>query len=310
MAAQETAASEKANSQCKGPWEKTPLAIGIIVLLTIVAVGAALYAWTNRDGGTLDRARKTGVIRIGYAVEAPYAFLSSDGRVTGESPEIARVIATRLGIPSIEWRVTDFDQLIEGLESGRFDVIAAGMFITPERARRIAFSHPTFQILPALLVYKGNPLSLHSYNDIVQHAQVRVAILSGSFEEAFLLRLGFPESRLVPVPDALAGRAAVREGEADALALSAPTLRWMVAHPLAGLTELAEPFEDADPNPIVQRSMGGFAFRKRDRALVTAWNAELDHFIGSPEHLRLVNEFGFSLEDIPIPQSTGGKPPQ
>lgn len=258
--------------------------------------GVWLWRLSGHPGGNaLAQARQAGAIRVGYAVEAPYAFLTPEGQVTGEAPEIARVIAARLGIPRVEWRLVEFGGLIEGLEARRFDVIAAGMFITPERQRRVSFSHPTFQVGPGLLVRQGNPLALHSYADLLRQTNARVAVLSGSVEEACLLRFGCAEERLLRVPDAASGRAAVRAGQVAGLALSAPTIRWMAQNPIAGLTEAAEPFAEASVPP----APGGFVFRREEAALCRAWNAELARFLGSEEHRRLVGQFGFTAAELP-----------
>ena len=281
--------------------------------VAVVALLLGLAGWRllgSSEGDTLDRARRTGVIRIGYAVEAPYSFLTPDGRVTGESPEIARVITARLGIPHIEWRLTEFDDLLDGLESGRFDVIAAGMFQTPERQRRVAFSRPTFQVGPGLLVRKGNPLGLRSYADAARSSTARVAVVSGSDEEVRLLRLGCPTARLIRVPDANAGRAAVRSGEADALALSAPTVRWMVSRPIAGQTEVVESLVDAVGDGSAATALGGFVFRREDHRLREAWDAELASFVGSDEHRRLVGAFGFTSAELPPLAAATTKGPQ
>jgi polar amino acid transport system substrate-binding protein len=208
-------------------------------------------------------------------------------------------MAARLGIPRVEWRLTEFGGLIEGLEAGRFDVIAAGMFITPGRQQRVAFSLPAFRVGPGLLVRKGNPLGLRSYADLLQNPQARVAVVSGSAEESQLLRLGCPGERLVRVPHALSGRAAVESGLADALALSAPTVRWMAADPRPGLAGTVEACTAAEDGAAAQRALGGFAFRKGDRALRLAWDAELAAFVGSPEHRRLVSAFGFTDAELP-----------
>ncbi len=281
--------------------------------IAVFALLLGLAAWLllrPSDDDALARARHTGTIRIGYAVEAPYAFLAPDGRVTGESPEIARLITTRLGIPHIEWRLTEFDDLLDGLESGRFDVIAAGMFQTPERQRRVAFSRPTFQVGPGLLVRKGNPLGLRSYADAARSSTARVAVVSGSDEEVRLLRLGCPTARLIRVPDANAGRAAVRSGEADALALSAPTLRWMATHPIAGLTEMVDSLVDAVGDGSAATALGGFVFRREDHRLREAWDAELASFVGSDEHRRLVGAFGFTSAELPPLAAATTKGPQ
>lgn len=282
------------------------VATGLLCLVFVLVV----MIWQWREGqDVLAKARRTGVIRIGYAVEAPYAFLTSEGQVTGESPEVARVIAARLGIPRIEWRLAEFGDLIDGLEARRFDVIAAGMFITSERKKRVAFSLPTFQVGPALLVHKGNPLQLHSYSDLLYRTNARIAVLTGSAEESYLLQLGLSSARLLRVPDAASGRATVRSGHSDALALSGPAIRWMVMNPIAGLTAMVDSSElEAEGGPP-RRNHGAFVFRKEDRALRRAWNAALSGFIGSEEHRNILTAFGFTVAELPPENATDLKAP-
>ena len=293
----------KANPDLSGAWRRAGLWLAAAVLVggALLSVPAAVR-WVRPRGDALADARRAGVIRIGYAVEAPYAFITPEGKVTGESPEIARVVAARLGIPRVIWRLTEFSDLIEGLEARRFDLIAAGMFITPERQERVAFSLPTFQVGPGLLVRKGNPLALHGYRDLLRSGEARVAVLTGSAEESRLLQQGCPEAKLVRVPDVASGRAAVREGQVAALVLSAPTIRWMAQHPLAGLTEMDKPFDDPSAGAAGSKARGGFVFRREETALCEAWNAELARFLGSEAHRRLVSAFGFTeAELLPSP---------
>lgn len=271
-------------------------------VLTVVAIVAALFiaaGWFLFHDQSLTRLRSEGTIRIGYAVEAPYAFLKPGGEITGESPEVAKLIVARLGIGRIEWQQSEFGSLIAGLESGRFDVIAAGMFISPERARRINFSEPSFHVQEALLVPKGNPRRLHSFAQALPPADVKIAVLAGSVEESLLLRLGLPDRQLVRVPDALTGRVAVESGTADGLALSSPTIRWMAMREQLGKTEMAEPFEQSELAQKERLGFGAFVFRKRDGQLQTAWNVELKKFIGSAEHQKLIAEFGFTPNELP-----------
>jgi polar amino acid transport system substrate-binding protein len=237
-------------------------------------------------------------LRIGYAVEAPYAFLAADGEVTGESPEIARLIAARLGIARIEWIQTNFASLLADLELSRFDVVAAGMFITAERAALATFSRPSFHALQALLVRDGNPRRLHSYADAVVRPDVKIAVVAGSVEETLLSRLGLPRPRLIAVPDAQTGQAAVVSGLADGLALSSPTIRWMSRLSPYGETEMAASFRQVESAETARLGYGAFAFRPRDRALADAWNAAMAGFIGTVEHRELVARFGFTREEI------------
>ena len=276
---------------------KRDLMWGALVLLLLVCVGG-LWRWWKPGDDVPGQMKPDRVLRIGYAVEAPYAFLKPDGRVSGEGPEIARVIAARLG-KRVEWRLTEFGSLIDGLEAGRYDVIAAARFITPERSGRVRFSRPTFQAGPALLVRKGNPLGLHSFQDLAQHTNARVAVLNHSVEQALVRRAGCRDSRVIVVPDALSGLAAVQRGQAEALALSAPAVRWMSRPPNSESVEAAEPFEAGAGTPAGAWSLGGFVFRKDQRDLLKAWDAALAGYIGSAEHCRLMRGFGFSAAELP-----------
>lgn len=275
-----------------------------IGLVVAAAIGLAWLMLARQAGGTLDHVRREGVIRIGYAIEAPYAFLDADGRVTGESPEVARVVAARLGIPRIEWRQTEFGALLADLNAGRFDVIAAGMFITRERARDASFSEPTIHVTQGLLVQRGNPRRLTSYEAALRNPAARIAVLEGSVEAALFQRIGVPERQLVRVPDALAGRVAVESGLADGLALSAPTIQWLARQQKLGKTEAAHPFVQ----PTLSRSQlsgyVGFVFRKSDEDLRRAWNDQLRTFVGSVEHRQVLEQFGFTEADLPGTVST------
>lgn len=269
--------------------------LGLRIFGGIVALGLLVSGsrWWRADavepweGGTL---------RIGYAIEAPYAFVDPTGRVTGEGPEIAREVAARLGIRDVTWFQTDFGTLIQELEDGRIDVIAAGLFITPERSRRVAFSRPTFVAGAALLVAAGNPRELHSYEDILAKG-ARVAVLARSVEERVMRRVGnWPEGRLIPVSTAETGMQAVADGRAEAFALSAPSLRWAVKLEKRTGVELAAPFRP--PAELAAGAVGGFAFRAGDRVLRQRWDEELARFVGSAEHLVLIRRLGFDLTNV------------
>lgn len=275
----------------RAPFVKWAVAAGLACVVACACVG--LYVFGD---ASLRRHQQGRPLRIGYAIEPPYAYLTPEGEVTGESPEVAKRIAARLGFSKVEWRCVEFGSLIGELEADRIDVIAAGLYVTPERARRVAFSEATFQVRSGLLVAPGNPKRLHAPRQVVGDAGVRLAVLAGSVEEALYRSLGVPDSRLVVVPDALTGQSAVASGLANALALSSPSVLWMARRTAGGRVEEAHPFEALAGEKL---GCGAFAFRKEDRALLRAWNRELLRFVGSEEHAALVAAFGFVPSDLP-----------
>ena len=77
----------------------TALPRSILSPLVAILVGAIALALCLPAAAetTLERVQRTGEIRIGYANETPFAYTQIDGKVTGESPEIANIIFAQIG---------------------------------------------------------------------------------------------------------------------------------------------------------------------------------------------------------------------
>jgi polar amino acid transport system substrate-binding protein len=264
--------------------------------VTAVALGtlgtAALWWRRSAGDGSLRRVQDAGVLRVGYAVEPPYALVASDGSASGESPEVAREVARRLGLEP-QWVLTDFEQLLDGLEVRRFDLVAAGLFIDPQRAQRVRFTRPTLRVRPGWLTLAGNPRKLSSYARLPRQAGLRVVVLAGSVEEAALRALAPPPGMLTPVPDAQSGLAAVSRGAADALALSLPSVLRMAASSRGRLE--AVPAE----GPGAQVGLVALALHRDDVALARAVDDTLAGYIGSAAHVAMLRRFGLSAADVP-----------
>lgn len=239
------------------------------------------------DGSdALERARIHG-LRVGFAMERPYAFVDSTGEATGESPETLRRLARELDIEEVQWFPIPFEELIPALEGGRIDVVASGLFVTAERQQRVQFSRPTACVRPVLVQRRGRP-----GND---SGAVPIVVIEGSVEQRALEESGRLRSEVMAVPDLATGLAAVLGGSADALAISAPTARQIVA-------------EDKDlvldpaglPARVAEAAQGcaAFAFRRADSALAVAFDSVLHEFVGSSEHLNAIRPFGFTETEL------------
>jgi polar amino acid transport system substrate-binding protein len=269
------------------------LAIILLALTGLAALG--MRRW--RTGDSWGRIQEQSLIRIGYAEEAPYAFLDPSGDVTGAMAETAKRISAQLGIRRVQWQLIEFNDLLAELEDGRIDMVATGMFVTPERSRRVAFSLPVCRVQAGLLVRKGNPLALHSYADAAGPTGAAIAVIPTSVQMDLLGRTGIPSDRLKPVPDARTGLAAVASGIVDCLALSAPAVRWLARYDVLGRTEVARPFH---PGPgEAEAAPMAFVFRKEDRRLREAWNAGLRPLLGTEEQRGLVAPFGLTRAELP-----------
>lgn len=254
---------------------------------------------TTTHSSTLQRAIAQKKIRVGYANEAPYAYQDAiSGKLTGEAPEVARVVLGKLGITQVEGVLTEFSALIPGLQAKRFDIIAAGMYILPERCKQISFSNPTYMAGEAFAVRAGNPLSLHSYTDIGTRPDARLGVVAGAVELNYAKELGIRKEQIVIFPDGPSAFEGIGSGRIDAYAATRPTITNLLKKSPDGL-EIATPFENPTFGGRQVRGYGAFGFRKDDQDLLNAFNAQLKDFIGSPEHLKLVDSFGFDTQNLP-----------
>jgi len=271
----------------------------------LIAV-AGCSGCSGEPENTLERIRRERVVRVGYANEAPYAYLA-DGieQLTGEAPEIARLVLQQMGVAQVEGVLTEFGSLMPGLRAKRFDMIAAGMYITPERCEQIDFSEPTYCIGEALVVKAGNPLELHSYEDIAQHRTARLGVVAGAVELGYARAVGIPQERLSIFPDAASAVEGVQAGRIDAYGGTSTTVQNFlnVTGDAAGV-ERADPFTDPIIDGKSVRGCGAFGFRKEDQLFREEFNRHLQSIVGTPEHLNLMQSFGFTENDLPMGMTT------
>ncbi len=270
--------------------------------LTAAAAGIPLLAAcgsaSNGSGSSdpLAAAKKAKNINVGFANEAPYDFATSAGQLTGEAPSVARYVMKQLGVPNITGVLTQFESLIPGLEAGRFDMVAAGMFITPERCKSVIFSNPDYAAPEALAVPKGNPKHLETLQDVAK-AGVTLGVLSGAVEGGLATSAGVKSSNIKQFPDQTSMIEGLTAGRIDAICLTSISLRYAIQTAGQGKVELATPFF-----PVVngKKSVdgGGYAFRKSDAKLRDAFNNVLHQMQSDGTLLKIVQPFGFGPDEV------------
>ena len=260
-----------------------------------LAAGSTVFSLPAFADDSLERIKKQGFIRVGFANEAPYGYATPDGKLTGEAPEVAKAVLAKMGIAEVDGVLTEFGSLIPGLMAGRFDIIAAGMFINPKRCAQINFSEPSYGIGQAMLVQAGNPKGIKDYGSFKDNGELKLAVMAGAVEAGYAKDSGVPDGQLVVLPDQSSLLAAVQAGRADGAALTALSIADMASKGEG--VESTKPFGEVAGKSV--KGHGGFGFRKEDTSLYEAFNTELKAFIGSPEHVALVTPFGFGADYLP-----------
>ena len=271
---------------------RTVVKAAAALALAAASLAPALPAMAQ---STLERAKADGYIRVGFANEAPFGFATPAGKLTGEAPEVAKAVLAKMGLAQVDGVLTEFGPLIPGLKAGRFDIIAAGMFINPKRCAEINFSEPSYGIGQAMLVKEGNPKAIKDYSSFKDNADLKLAVMAGAVEGGYAKDAGVPEAQVVSLPDQSSLVAAVQSGRADGAALTALSIADMASK--AEGVESTTPFGEVAGKSV--KGHGGFGFRKDDEDLLNAFNAELKAFLGTPEHIALVEPLGFGKDYLP-----------
>ena len=277
-------------------------------LMRTAAAGAAVFAGgtvlsactstsTGGGGGVLADAKSSGTIKIGIAGEEPYGFTDLSGKVTGEAPEVARAVLQAVGIKDVTAQQVDFGSLIPGLNANQFDMVCAGMNITPARCQQAAFSIPDYTALTAFLVKTGNPTGVATFEDVASK-NLKLAVLGAAVEQGYATDAGVPAGNITTFPDQNALLQAVTAGRVDAAALTDISLKWLAGkNPQAGVTVTAGFTPKSKGKDVV--SAGGFVFRTADADLKAAFDTELGNLQKSGKWAEIAKPFGFSESNLP-----------
>ncbi len=271
--------------------------LGVLTLgLTACGSGGGSGGGEEEAGSTLERLQEEGSITLAIASEQPYSWVGDDGEPTGATIAMHEEIFGNLGIDDIEVEEVAWDNLIPGLNAGRWDAVSAGMSILPERCAEASFSDPEIMYTTTLAVPTGNPQDLSDLDSVVETGgDVTLAIQSGAIEDGYASDLGIENT--IAVDSASSGLEAVQSGRADAFALTAVSLNWMTED--MDDLETTEAFVQ-ELDGVEQVGAGATVFHKDDTDLLEAYNEELAKITGDEQaYLGLVEPFGFTAENLP-----------
>jgi polar amino acid transport system substrate-binding protein len=145
------------------------------------------------------------VVRLGTeGAYPPYNFINDAGEVAGFEREFGDELCKRAEL-TCEWTTNDWDSIIPNLQSGNYDVIIAGMSITPEREEVISFSQG--YLPPAASSY----LALSKDVDLTSGP---VAAQTSTIQAAFVAESGMTLVEYATPEETVA---AVKNGEAVAV---------------------------------------------------------------------------------------------
>lgn len=161
----------------------------IISLMVVMTMTCGLFAGCGSDKASNDAAADAGtesssdtasdsssddllstIKERGYitvAMEgtwAPWTYHDEDDNLVGFDVEVAKAVADELGV-DVQYQEGEWDGLLAGVQSGRYDIMVNGVGYTEERAQAYTFSDPYCYNKTALIV-RGDNEDIKSLDDL------------------------------------------------------------------------------------------------------------------------------------------------
>ena len=95
---------------------------------------------------------------------APWTYHDEDDKLVGFDVEVAKAVADELGV-DVQYQEGEWDGLLAGVQSGRYDIMVNGVGYTEERAQAYTFSDPYCYNKTALIV-RGDNEDIKSLEDL------------------------------------------------------------------------------------------------------------------------------------------------
>ena len=260
-------------------------------VIAAVALGVGLTGLTGMPAVAADltQLKEQGFARIAIANEPPWTMVTTGGEVSGAAPDLARAVLNKMGIEDIVASVSEYGAMIPGVQARRFDMVAAGLFIKPERCEAVLFSQPDLCDAESFMIKAGNPLNLKSFADVASSG-AKIGVVGGGTEEKLAIEAGVDRANIVVVPDPQSGAKLLQDGRIDVYAL-----------PVLSISDLLKKAEDpslamfapVESTPIF---CAGVAFRKQDGALRDAYDVALAEIKASGEFAAIIEPYGYSAD--------------
>ena len=122
-------------------------------------------AFDSSSDDLLNAIKERGYITVAMeGTWAPWTYHDEDDNLVGFDVEVAKAVADELGV-DVQYQEGEWDGLLAGVQSGRYDIMVNGVGYTEERAQAYTFSDPYCYNKTALIV-RGDNEDIKSLEDL------------------------------------------------------------------------------------------------------------------------------------------------
>jgi proton glutamate symport protein len=154
---------------------------------------------TLQGAGGLEGIRARGRMRVGYGVHIiPFCYFNGANSLVGYDVAAAYRLARALRV-AVEFVPVDWMTLQDDLLAGRYDIVMAGAYATPERLRALNVSTFYHTSPIALIVHSEKAQEFRDYSEVAARSGLRLAVFSDPVLEPLVHRL-FPRAAITILP--------------------------------------------------------------------------------------------------------------
>ncbi len=138
------------------------IVLAVAMIASVAMLAGCGQSKQNDAAATADSAKET-LTMATNAYFPPYEYYEGD-KIIGIDAEVAQAIADKLGM---ELKIVDieFDSIITGVQTGKYDMGMAGMTVTDERKQSVDFSDSYATGIQSVIVPENSPIT--SVDDIL-----------------------------------------------------------------------------------------------------------------------------------------------
>ena len=192
----------------------------LISVILAVALMAVCFAGCGAQGTTLADVQKAGKLTVATSPDfPPFESLGENGEVFGIEIDILNLVCAELGV-ELEIQQIDFDSVLAGVQTGKFNMGASGISVTPGRQENALFTDPYCLAAQAIVVLKDSPITCKA--DLEGKT---IAVQTATTAEEYCMQNGYTVNAYTANADA---QAALTSGKVDAWVIDDLTAAEMV----------------------------------------------------------------------------------
>jgi polar amino acid transport system substrate-binding protein len=277
----------------------SPFALSLVLVLAAGRLSAQDFQYEAQPlfeacgEASLSKAQRDG-ITLGISPSPPYSSLDpNSGKAAGLDVEINEAALRWMGIGKIRYEVMPFGQLIPAMLSRRIDVVSSNIHVTPDRLKAVSFTGPAWWYGPAIVVQKGNPQGLTSFEALKGK---RIGAIAGSAADEYLRKIG---AEVAPFQTDAEEFAAISTGRVNAIVEDdVKVLEFLGANKTAPIEIVPNV---SVPDELIFKYGYGYAryaLRKEDCTLRSAFTQALAEIRGNGHVSAILKKYGLSNRNL------------